>query len=211
MAPEQSLGNSIPLKKSLPRVAPETCDVTHSLTFPLKLWTRILSPFAAPPRNRGSSLAEPLGPRHCGRSSFSPLGFFPADWWRRLAGLRFPDAQASCGSGGSQGRELVGGAGRSSAAVCDTWSRPVAWAPQRTQHGARGRSGDASPRVRPGHIRGPEEDEQAPGNGGRGWGRARWPGPPRMQGFRASQVGLLQGHLRVTAPGRRPEAPALGS
>lgn len=59
----------------------------------------------------------------------------------------------------------------------------------RPHHGARGRRGDASPRVRLGHLRGPEEDEQAPGNGGPRGGRARG---------RASQVGLRQGQRPAT-------------
>lgn len=47
-------------------------------------------------------------------------------------GLRFPEAQANFGSLGSLGRELVGGASWSSAAVCDTGSRLAARVPRDT-------------------------------------------------------------------------------
>lgn len=81
------------------------------------------------------------------------------------------------------GLVVVGGPARCSASVCDTLSRraPLARIPC---HGARGRRGDASPHVGLGHLRGPEEDEQAPGNGRPRKGRARG---------RASQAGVPQG------------------
>lgn len=57
------------------------------------------------------------------------------------------------------------------------------------RHGARGRRGDAPPHVGLGHLRGPKEDEQAPGNGRPRGGRARG---------RASQAGLPQGQRPAT-------------
>lgn len=130
MAPDQCLGNSVSLEQSLPRVAPKICGFTHCPTLPRKGRWRLQSPVAALPGSPGSSLAEAVGPRHSGHGSFPPLSSYGADWWPRLARLRFPDAQASSRSRGPQGRGAGGRGLRCSAAVCDNRSRRAASAPR---------------------------------------------------------------------------------
>lgn len=63
----------------------------------------------------------------------------------------------------------------------------------RPRHGARGGGGVVSPRVWLRHVRGLEEDEQAPGNGVRRGGRARGPGlgPAAVAGSQGIPVSVL--------------------
>lgn len=162
------LRNAVPLEQSLPRVAPAICAVTLSPRFAPKGRPRLPSPVAARPRSPGSSLDEPLAPRHSGSGSFLPPGSFQVDRrGRARGGLPFPDARARCRPRDQQGHGAGSrGPGRGSAAACDTREPAGRLGPWRARHGARGRRGDAPPGVRLGHLRGPEEDEQAAGEGG---------------------------------------------
>lgn len=78
--------------------------------------------------------------------------------------------------------------------------------PWRARHGARGRRGHASPGLRLGHLRGPEEDEQAPGKGDPRWGRAREQEKAATAGSRGSL-----GRARARTAPRAPSFPPPGS
>lgn len=118
-------------------------------------------------------------------------------------GLPFPDARASCRSRDSHG-QAAGRLGPGLAGAPQLSVTPGAagrLGPWKARHGARGRRGDASPGVRLGHLRGPEEDEQAPGKGGPRGGRAGSENGLRRRGVGAFWAGLRQGQrLGLTAP-----------